>query len=91
MCCYVNQLEDKREIMLKLTFEDKMERELTSELKNGKRYTRSPDSDQYESVGAQLQQELFSLQALGCSQCVRSNKLCALLQMMMLLLLLGIW
>ncbi len=45
MCCYVNQLEDKREIMLKLTFEDKMERELTSELKNGKRYTRSPDSD----------------------------------------------
>ena len=45
MCCNVNQLEDKREIVLKLTFEDKMERELTSELKNGKRYTRSPDSD----------------------------------------------
>ncbi|XP_064383262.1 nuclear receptor-binding protein-like [Halichondria panicea] len=34
MCCNVNQLEDKREIVLKLTFEDKMERELTSELKN---------------------------------------------------------
>ncbi len=35
MCCYVNQLGDKKEITLKLIFEDKMERELTSELKIG--------------------------------------------------------
>lgn len=33
--CYVNQLEDKREIVIKLIFEDRMERELTSELKQG--------------------------------------------------------
>ena len=39
MCCFVNQLEEKREIILKLIFEDKMERELTSELKTGEPVT----------------------------------------------------